>query len=59
MAAGWTRRRACRVLGLDERRVRRWQQRAEAGQLDDHRPGRPMHGMLASEVAAILALADE
>jgi putative transposase len=59
MAAGWTRRRACRVLGLDERRARRWQQRAEAGELDDHRPGRPMHGLLDGEVQAILELADE
>jgi hypothetical protein len=59
MAAGWTRRKACRVLGVDERRARRWQQRAAAGELDEHVPGRPMHGLLGWEVAAILALADE
>jgi putative transposase len=59
MAAGWTRRRACRVLGLDERRARRWQRRAAAGELADNAPGRPMHGLLAREIVAILALADE
>jgi putative transposase len=60
VAGGWTHRRACRVLGLDERRARRWQARADAGELDDHRPGgHPVHGLLASEVAEILALADE
>jgi putative transposase len=48
------------VLGLDERRARRWQQRVAAGELDDQRPGgHPVHGLLASEVAAILALADQ
>jgi transposase InsO family protein len=48
------------VLGLDERRARRWQARADAGKLADHRPGgRPVHGLRPSEVEAILALADE
>jgi putative transposase len=59
MAAGWSHRRACRVLGVDERRARRWARRAAVGELDDHVPGRPMHGLLATEVAAILALAAE
>jgi hypothetical protein len=53
MAAGWTRRRVCRVLGLDERRARRWQQRAAAGELDDHPPGRALHGLLGTEVHAL------
>jgi transposase InsO family protein len=48
------------VLGLDERRARRWQQRAAAGELDDRRPGgHPVHGLMPSEIEAILALADE
>jgi putative transposase len=60
VAAGWTHRRACRVLGLDERRARRWQQRADVGELDDRRPGgHPVHGLMPREVAAILQLADE
>jgi putative transposase len=47
------------VLGLDERRARRWQARGDAGELDDHRPGgRPVHGLRPSEVDAVLALAD-
>jgi transposase InsO family protein len=57
---GWTLRRACRVLGLDERRARRWQRRAGRGELDDHAGGgHPVHGLMPCEVDAILALADE
>jgi putative transposase len=59
-AGGWSRRRACRVLGLDERRVRRWAERAADGELDDRRSGgNPVHGLMPSEVCEILALADE
>jgi transposase InsO family protein len=59
-AGGWSRRRACRVLGLDERRARRWAQRTADGELDDRPPGgNPVHGLMPSEVAEILALADE
>jgi hypothetical protein len=59
-ADGWTLRRACRVLGLDERRARRWAQRAQAGQLDDQAGGgHPVHGLMPCEVSEILALADE
>jgi putative transposase len=48
------------VLALDERRARRWAQRAAADELDDRRPGgAPVHGLMPSEVAEILALADE
>jgi putative transposase len=48
------------VLGLDARRARRWQQRAQDGKLEDHAPGgHPVHGLRPSEIRAILALADE
>jgi putative transposase len=60
VAGGWSRGKACHVLGLDERRARRWQVRAEAGELAD-RPagGHPVHGLMPSEIAEILALADD
>jgi putative transposase len=48
------------VLGLDERRARRWTERAEDGALDDRPPGgHAMHGLVPWEVQEILALADE
>jgi putative transposase len=48
------------VLGLDERRARRWARRAEDGQLEDWSPGgNPVHGLMPWEVAEILALADD
>lgn len=56
---GWSFARACRVLGLRERRARGWQRRQAAGELCDRRPGRALHGLLASEVDAVLELADE
>jgi transposase InsO family protein len=60
VAGGWSREKACRVLGLDERRARRWRARADAGGLDDRAAGgHPVHGLMPSEVAEILALADE
>jgi transposase InsO family protein len=61
VAAGWTTERACAVLGVDRRRVWRWQCRRDAGDgLDDHRPGgHPIHGLLGWEIRAILALAEE
>jgi len=45
------------VLGLDERRARRWEQRRAAGLLAD-RPGggKAVHGLMPAEVEAILAL---
>ena len=54
---GWSHERACRVLGVLERRARRWAGRRRAGQLAD-RPGggHPVHGLLPGEAAAILAL---
>jgi putative transposase len=59
-AGGWTFARACRLLGLQERRARYWQARAQAGELAD-RPagGHAVHGLTPEEVAAILALAAE
>ncbi len=60
LAAGWTRRRACAVLDLPERRAQRWFARRERGRLVDLRPGgSPMHGLLAEEAEAIVALFDE
>jgi putative transposase len=48
------------VLGLDERRARRWHERAADGALEDRRPGgNPVHGPMPWEIAEILALADE
>lgn len=54
---GWDTRRACRVLGVGELRLRRWRARAE--RLEDRRPGGgALHGLLAEEVEAVLALAE-
>jgi putative transposase len=59
-AAGWSLQRACRVLGLSERRARYWQARQGAGCLEDRRPGGgAVHGLRPEEITAILALADE
>jgi transposase InsO family protein len=59
-AAGWSVARACRVLGLSERRARYWQRRAALGRLADQTPGGvAVHALRPEEVAAILRLADE
>ncbi len=66
VAAGWTTQRACSVLGVDRRRVWRWQRRRThngshngSEGLDDRSPGgRPVHGLLEWEIAAVLALAE-
>ena len=53
-------RDACRVLDVPERRAYRWLGRRAGGRLADKAPGgSPMHGLLAEEVAQILALFDE
>ena len=53
-------RGVCHVLELPERRAYRWIGRRAGGQLADQAPGAsPMHGLLADEVAEILALFDE
>lgn len=48
---GWPAARACSVLELDERRARRWRGRSD---LDDAMPGRAVHGLMPSEVEAIV-----
>jgi putative transposase len=59
-AGGWSLGRGCELLGVQERRARRWQQRAAAGELADRRSGgHPVHGLTPDEVSEILALADE
>lgn len=62
VASGWTTQRACSVLGVDRRRVWRWQRRRSAGggeELVDRSPGgRPIHGLLEWEIAAVLDLAE-
>jgi putative transposase len=58
--AGWSFGRACRVLGLSERRARYWQARQVAGCLEDRRPGGvAVHALRPEEIAAILELAGE
>jgi putative transposase len=57
---GWTVRAACRVLELDQRRVWRWLARRDGGWLADRASGgSPVHGLLAEEVAEILALFEQ
>jgi putative transposase len=54
---GWSARRACALLGLDHWRAARWHARRAAGCLDDRPPGgRPLHGLLAWERAAVVEL---
>lgn len=58
--AGWSIRRAGRVLELGEVRTHRWYARRARGQLADRSPGGfPMHGILPEEAAEILALFDQ
>jgi len=55
--AGWSRRRAAGLLGLDEDRVRRWDERRAGDRLEDARPGGTvMHALLLAERAAIVQL---
>lgn len=66
---GWTRRRACRLLDLDEDRAGRWNTRRQGARraggdeaavlaaLADEIPGgHPLHGLLEEERAAIVEL---
>ncbi|MGH3469567.1 MAG: integrase core domain-containing protein [Thermocrispum sp.] len=58
--AGWSTRRACRVLELGEVRAHRWYGRRARGRLVDTAPGgSPMHAILPEEEAEILALFDQ
>jgi putative transposase len=60
VAAGWATAAACRYLDLPPRRYYRWIRRAAAGQLSDQTPGgHPVHGLLDSESAQIVAVFDE
>jgi len=55
---GWSARRATKLVGVGELRLRRWRSRLD--RLDDARGGgSPVHGLLPSEVEEILALAEE
>lgn len=55
--SGWSRRKACRLLGLDEMRASRWAARREAERLTDAMPGgAALHAILDSERAAICDL---
>ena len=58
---GWSQRRVCRVLDVNEDRVVRWRRRLVAGQgLDDVVPGprEALHGVLEWERQAIIDLFD-
>lgn len=60
LAAGWPLRHACDLLDVNETRAWRWLARRERDELDDKPPGgNPSHGILADEVAAIVALFHE
>lgn len=58
--SGWSRRRTCRLLDLDEDRAADWARRRHqagiAGLVDASPGGGAVHGLLDSEVEAILAL---
>jgi putative transposase len=62
VAHGWSARRACELLEVNDRRVSHWQQRRQAGlPLADAPPGpaEALHGLLDWERAAILELFEE
>ena len=54
--AGWSARRACALLGLDDLRAARWADRRGADRLEDGVGGNPVHGLLDWERAAIVEL---
>lgn len=58
-AAGFAIERICGILQLRPERVWRWRNRAAAGRLADDRPGRAVHGLVPSEVDAIVAVATQ
>jgi putative transposase len=54
---GWSRARACRLLGLDPDRAADWQARQRLDRLEDLAPGGgAMHGLLEHERTAIVTL---
>ena len=57
---GWDHRRACRYLELRESRAWRWRVRRGADRLDDAvAGGHAVHGLLADEEAAIVAIFEQ
>ena len=55
--AGWTARRACAVLEVDDHRCRRWRHRRSAGRLDDGAAGGvAVHAITPAERQAVLEL---
>jgi transposase InsO family protein len=57
---GWTHRRACRVLEINETRAWRWRARCSVDRLVDLAAGgHPVHGLLAWERAEIIAIFHE
>jgi len=60
LGAGWSRRRACRLLDLEEDRAARWATRRAVaglqGLLDATPGGHPIHGLLDYEIEAICEL---
>lgn len=57
VAGGWSQRRACAYLQIDQRRAWRWQCRRDAGCLHDRSSGGgAVHGLLPGEVQAIVEL---
>lgn len=58
--SGWSFRTACRQLELGEVRAYRWSERRSHHDLEDRAPGgNPMHGLLAEEIAEIVAIYHE
>lgn len=59
-AAGWSTRRACRLLEVDDSRVARWRARlaehGEDGLVDATPGGQVLHGLLPYERVAIIEL---
>jgi putative transposase len=59
ISRGWEHRAACESLDLRQSRAWRWRQRRADGTLDDRLAGgHAMHGLLAEEEEAIVALFD-
>ena len=60
-AAGFEHTWACALWGVSDDRVHRWRaRRRELGTLEDRAPGsNPVHGLIPSEVEAVLAVAEE
>ena len=56
LEAGWPLVKACAVLGLEERRARRWTRRKDTGTpLVDARPGASLNALTPAEIEAIVS----